>query len=80
VVGYVEEGALKSQVDGQAEAVYHAGESFYEAPNAIHRVSANASTTQLVRFLAYFTCDHQTPLTLPVPDTVPAAAPQSESQ
>jgi quercetin dioxygenase-like cupin family protein len=68
VVGYVVEGALRSQVQGEPEAVYHAGESFYEAPNAVHLVSANASGTEPVRFLAWFTCDHEGPLSVPVSD------------
>lgn len=66
VVGYVIEGALRTQVAGQTEAIYHAGESFYEEPNAQHIVSANASQEKPVRFLAYFTCDQQTPLSLPL--------------
>lgn len=57
VIGYVLEGALRSQVKGEAEAVYRTGESFYEAPDGIHAVSANASATKPVRFLAYFVCD-----------------------
>ncbi len=69
VIGYVLEGALRVQVKGQPEATYRAGESFYEAPNGAHLVSANASRQAPVRFLAYFTCDHPTPLSLPVPSS-----------
>jgi hypothetical protein len=47
---------------GEPEAVLAAGESFYEAPNAVHLVSANASPDAPVKFLAYFTCDRDTPL------------------
>jgi quercetin dioxygenase-like cupin family protein len=65
VIGYVIEGALRSQTDGSPEMIYHAGDSFYEAPNSIHRVSANASSTEPVRFTASFICDHETPLSLP---------------
>jgi hypothetical protein len=36
-------------------------------PNGVHAVSANASATKPARFLAYFTCDHETPLTVPAP-------------
>jgi len=32
VVGYVIEGALRTQVNGEAEAIYKTGESFYEPP------------------------------------------------
>jgi quercetin dioxygenase-like cupin family protein len=67
VIGYVIEGALRMQVKGEPEAVYKAGQSFYEAPNGVHAVSANASKTEPARFLAYFTCDHETPLSVPAP-------------
>ena len=67
VVGFVIAGALRSRVQGAPEALYRAGESFYEAPNAVHLVSANASDRDPVRFLAYFTCDHGAPLTEDVP-------------
>src|SRR5258708_2241320 len=43
VIGYVIEGAVRMRVNDQPEAVYKVGESFYEAPNDAHRVSANAS-------------------------------------
>lgn len=69
VVGVVLEGSVRMQVRGEAEAVYHVGESFYEAPNGVHAVSANASRTESARFLAFFTCDHQTPLSVAVPET-----------
>jgi quercetin dioxygenase-like cupin family protein len=65
VIGYVIQGALRTRVQGDTEAVYHAGESFYEAPNGVHAVSANASDRAPARFLAYFTCDRETPLTVP---------------
>ena len=67
VVGYVIEGALRMQLAGQPERIVRAGESFYESPSDIHAVSANASTTAPVRFLAYFTCDKDTPTLVPVP-------------
>ncbi len=57
VVGYVTQGALRLQLEGGAERVVHAGESFYEAPMRAHLISANASRTEPVRFLASFTCD-----------------------
>ena len=65
VIGYVVQGALRSQVQGEPAHVYRAGESFYEAPNGVHAVSANASPTDSVRFLAYFTCDREVPLSGP---------------
>jgi quercetin dioxygenase-like cupin family protein len=69
VVGYVIQGALRSQVNGEAGAVYKAGQSFYEAPNGVHIISANASSNVPVKFLAYFICDHDTRLTVPPPET-----------
>jgi len=68
VIGYVVEGALRTQVKGQPEAIYKAGEGFYEAPNGVHLVSANASQTEAATFIAYFVCDHDTPLSRDVPE------------
>jgi len=67
VIGYVISGALKFQVRGEPERVYKAGDTFYEAPNGVHQISANASQTEPAKFLAYFVCDHDTPLTVPPP-------------
>jgi quercetin dioxygenase-like cupin family protein len=72
VIVYVVEGALRAQVKGEPESTYHAGESFYEPPNGVHQVSANASQTEPVKFLAYFVCDHETPLSVPPPGSKPA--------
>jgi quercetin dioxygenase-like cupin family protein len=67
VVGYVISGAVRMQVKGEAEQVYTPGQSFYEDPNGVHQVSANASQTEPATFLAFFTCDRETPLTVPPP-------------
>ena len=71
VVGYVLEGALRMQVMGKAEVVYKAGDTFYESPTDVHVVSANASQDKPARFLAYFVCDHRTPLSVPVTGVLP---------
>ena len=68
VIGYIVEGTYRTQVKGEPEAIYKAGESFYEAPNGVHLVSANASQTAPVKFIAYFTCDHHAPLSTDVPE------------
>ncbi len=68
VIGYVIEGALRMQVKGEPEALYKAGESFYEAPNGVHLVSANASDREPAKFVAFFVCDHDTPLSVSVPE------------
>jgi quercetin dioxygenase-like cupin family protein len=67
VVGYVVAGAIRTQVRGEAQAVYQAGESFYEPPNGVHQVSGNASDREPAKFLAYFICDHEAPLSVDVP-------------
>ena len=69
VTGYVLQGAIRTQVRGEPEAVYQAGQSFYEPPNGVHQVSANASSTEPARLLAVFTCDSDAPLTGPVADS-----------
>lgn len=67
VIGYILNGAVRMQVKGGPLSTYKAGDSFYEAPNGIHMVSANASATEPATFLAYFLCDHSAPLSLKVP-------------
>ncbi len=67
VIGYVVAGSLRTQVRGEKEAVYRAGESFYEPANGVHAVSANASQTEPAKLLAYFVCDHDAPLSAAVP-------------
>lgn len=66
VIGYVIEGSYRTKSGAEPEATYTAGQAFYEAPGAIHGVSANASKTRTVRFLAFFVCDTDAPLSAPV--------------
>jgi quercetin dioxygenase-like cupin family protein len=67
VIAYVLEGALREKVTGKPETIYKAGESFYEAPNSIHEISANAGQTKPAKFLAYFLCDREVPLSVAAP-------------
>lgn len=67
VIGYVLDGALRTQVAGEALVVYHPGDAFYEAPNGLHVVSANASATAPAKFLAFFVCDNEADLSSPAP-------------
>jgi len=69
VIGHVIEGAYRTQVKGGPVTIVRAGETFYEEPNGVHMVSANASDQEPVRFIAYFTCDHEAPLSAPAPET-----------
>jgi quercetin dioxygenase-like cupin family protein len=71
VIGFVVEGALRTQVKGEPEAIYKGGESFYEPANGVHQVSANASDKDPARLLAYFVCDHHTALSVEVPQGKP---------
>jgi quercetin dioxygenase-like cupin family protein len=68
VIGYVVAGALRTRVRGEKEAVYTAGESFYEAANGVHVVSANASQKEPAKLIAYFVCDHDAPLSVAAPE------------
>jgi quercetin dioxygenase-like cupin family protein len=72
VIGYVVEGSLRTQVKGEPEVIYKAGESFYEAPNGVHLVSANASSTEPAKFVAYLICDGNAPLSVDVPENIHA--------
>ena len=62
VIGYVISGTLRTQVEGEPEATYRAGQTFYEHPNTVHLVSGNPSGQDSVTFLAYFVCDRRAPL------------------
>lgn len=65
VLGYILEGDLRFQVDGQPERTIPAGQMFYEAPGGVHAVSASASPTKPVRFLAMILAPKGVPLTTP---------------
>jgi quercetin dioxygenase-like cupin family protein len=69
VIVYVIAGALRIQVKGEPEAIYKAGDSFYEAPNGAHLESANASGQEPAKFVACFVCDADQPLSLPLTET-----------
>ncbi len=57
VFAYVLSGEIESQVNEEPKRVYRAGESWYETPGSIHRVSRNASTTAPAKLLAVFVVD-----------------------
>jgi quercetin dioxygenase-like cupin family protein len=67
VIGFVAAGSLRTQVRGEKEAVYTAGESFYEPAHGVHVVSANASQTEPAKLIAYFVCDQDAPLSVASP-------------
>ncbi|MET0532979.1 MAG: cupin domain-containing protein [Steroidobacter sp.] len=51
VLVYVLEGTLNMQVDGQGLVTLKPGQTFYENPDDVHLVSANASKTERAKFL-----------------------------
>jgi len=57
IIAYVISGAIRSQVEGEPTRVYHAGETWSEAPGAHHTISENASGTEPAELLAVFLVD-----------------------
>jgi len=62
---YVLEGSVVMQLEGQEPVTLKQGETFYESPEDIHKVTKNLSTTQSAKFLVFFVKDRGTPLLLP---------------
>jgi quercetin dioxygenase-like cupin family protein len=57
IMAYVISGAIRSQVEGEPARIYHAGETWSEAPGAHHTVSENASATEPAELLTVFLLD-----------------------
>lgn len=57
IMAYVISGAVRSQLEGEPARVYHAGETWSEAPGAHHTISENASATEPAELLAVFLVD-----------------------
>jgi quercetin dioxygenase-like cupin family protein len=57
IMAYVIAGAIRSQVEGEPARVYHAGDTWSEAPGAHHTISENASATEPAELLAVFLLD-----------------------
>jgi quercetin dioxygenase-like cupin family protein len=51
------EGTIRSQVNDGPVKTYRAGENWSESPGDVHKVSANASTTEPAKLLAVFVVD-----------------------
>ena len=71
VIVYVLEGSLTMQVDGHEPVTLKPGDTFYESPDDIHRVSANASKTEPAKFLVFMVKDKGKPTTRPVEGASP---------
>ena len=63
---YVLEGSVVMQLEGEGPVTLKQGETFYESPEDIHKVSKNLSNTQSAKFLVFFVKNQGTPLLLPV--------------
>ena len=64
-VGYVLEGVYEVKVDDGPLQRLGPGQTFYEAPNALHAVSRNGSSTQPVKYLVIQVSDPTKPATVP---------------
>jgi quercetin dioxygenase-like cupin family protein len=64
-IGYVLEGVYEVKVDDGPLQRLGPGETFYEAPNALHAVSRNGSNTQPVKYLVIQVSDPTKPATVP---------------
>jgi quercetin dioxygenase-like cupin family protein len=62
---YVLEGVVNMQVEGGSKLTLQAGETFYESPNDVHTVSANASTTSPAKLLVFILKDKSAPISRP---------------
>ena len=63
---YVLEGAVTMQVQGGAPVTLGPGGTFYEGPQDVHTVSANASRTQPAKILVFMIKDAAAPVSIPV--------------
>jgi quercetin dioxygenase-like cupin family protein len=64
-VGYILSGTYEVKIDDGPLRTLHAGEVFYEPPNALHAVSRNASATEPLKYLVIQVSDPNKPGTVP---------------
>src|SRR5262249_50670067 len=64
-VGYILEGIYEVKIDNGALKTLKPGDVFYEPPNALHKFSHNASTTQPLKYLVTQVPDPTNPPTFP---------------
>jgi quercetin dioxygenase-like cupin family protein len=60
---YVLEGEVNMQVEGSPAVTLHPGQTFYENPDDVHLVSANASKTAPAKILVFIIKDKNAPVT-----------------
>ncbi|HET7765743.1 MAG TPA: cupin domain-containing protein [Burkholderiales bacterium] len=66
-VGYILEGSYETKIGDGPLKKLGPGEVFYEAPNALHAVSRNGSTSDKVRYLVVQVSDPSKPATVQEP-------------
>src|SRR5262245_23366015 len=64
-VGYILEGTCAVKIDDGPVQTLKPGEVFYEAPNALHAISRNASKTAPLKYLVIQVSDPAKPATVP---------------
>lgn len=63
---YVLEGSMQSQLAGDAEpTTYHAGQTWFEPPDAHHTIFVNPSDSETARVLAVLIGDKESELVIP---------------
>jgi quercetin dioxygenase-like cupin family protein len=65
VIGYVVEGKFRFQMEGQPQRILHAGDTFYEPPEAMHLVAESASSDRPARVIAIVIADTNKPIVEP---------------
>ena len=63
---YVLEGSVVMQVKGGKEVTLTPGQTFYEAPDDVHIVDRNASSTKPAKFVVFLIKDKDAPALVPV--------------
>ena len=63
VTAYITKGQIRSQLDDGPVEVFDVGQSFFEPLGTIHRVSANASNSEMAELIAVFVADEGAQLT-----------------
>ena len=65
---YVLEGSIIMQVKGGKEVTLTPGQTFYEAPDDVHVVGRNASSSKPANFVVFFVKDKGAPVLVPAPE------------
>ncbi len=64
---YVLEGSVRMQVAGWPEVTLGPGGCFYEGPDDVHSVAANASAVEPAKILVFMVRDKNAPVSIPMP-------------